>query len=396
MDVDADGRGVGGGVRAGPLEDAQNSGVLIPESEVTQLVGHRSEVFICSWCPTSSLLASGSGDATARIWVVPDTPSSAAASASASARATVLRHSGAKDVTTLDWSPTGDKLATGSYDGRARVWTPKGELLSTLGGPAATPGGQIGGGGSGGHEGPIFALKWNKNSTRILSGSVDKTAIVWDAVTGQALQTWRLHKAPTLDVDWRDDDSFASCSTDRLIYYCRLGEEGAVRTFSGHTDEVNCVKWGPHGRLLASCSDDCTARLWSVEQERWVHTFAKHSKEIYTIKWSPESNCRGVQLLASASLDKTVCLWDVSTGSCVQTLARHTEPVYSVAFSPDGELLASGSPDKSLHIWSLRDGSLVKSYKGSGGIYEVCWNRHGTKLAACFSNNNLVVFDIRM
>jgi transducin (beta)-like 1 len=300
MDVDAEAsaRGGGGGARergggggGGERERERererggvggDEGMLIPESEVSHLAGHASEVFICAWSPTSSLLASGSGDATARIWSVGDSRD-----ASAPCKAVVLKHSApdqtrAKDVTTLDWSPNGNFLATGSYDGRARVWTAKGELVNTLGG-APTGGGAVGLH----HEGPIFALKWNKASTLLLSGSVDKTAIVWDAATGAVKQHFRLHKAPTLDVDWRDDDSFASCSTDRMVYVCRLGEAGAVRSFAGHTDEVNCVKWSPRGRLLASCSDDCTARIWSVEQNACVHTFGGHSQEIYTIKWSP-------------------------------------------------------------------------------------------------------------
>lgn len=40
----------------------------IPASRVTALTGHDSEVFICAWNPQRDLLASGSGDSTARIW----------------------------------------------------------------------------------------------------------------------------------------------------------------------------------------------------------------------------------------------------------------------------------------------------------------------------------------
>jgi transducin (beta)-like 1 len=35
---------------------------------VKTLRGHESEVFICAWAPNANLLASGSGDSTARIW----------------------------------------------------------------------------------------------------------------------------------------------------------------------------------------------------------------------------------------------------------------------------------------------------------------------------------------
>ena len=45
-----------------------NDPLEIPASNVTVLTGHSSEVFICAWNPTSDLLASGSGDSTARIW----------------------------------------------------------------------------------------------------------------------------------------------------------------------------------------------------------------------------------------------------------------------------------------------------------------------------------------
>ena len=75
---------------------------------------------------------------------------------------------------------------------------------------------------------------------------------------------------------------------------------------------------------------------------------------------------------------------------------RCSDPVYSVAFSGNGQFLASGSFDRCLHIWSVKDGSLIKTYRGQGGIFEVCWNAEGTKVAACFANHTVAVLDVRM
>ncbi|XP_034232427.1 F-box-like/WD repeat-containing protein TBL1XR1 [Thrips palmi] len=358
--------------------------IEIPESKTTVLRGHESEVFICAWNPTTDLLASGSGDSTARIWDMSDN--------SSSPNQLVLRHciqrGGAevpsnKDVTSLDWNCDGTLLATGSYDGYARIWMTDGSLASTLGQ----------------HKGPIFALKWNKKGNYILSAGVDKTTIIWDAASGQCTQQFSFHSAPALDVDWQTNQSFASCSTDQCIHVCKLGVDKPIKSFQGHTNEVNAIKWDPLGNLLASCSDDMTLKIWSMKQDTCVHDLQAHSKEIYTIKWSPTgpgtANPNMSLILASASFDSTVRLWDVERGHCIHTLTKHTEPVYSVAFSPDGKFLASGSFDKCVHIWSTQSGHLVHSYKGTGGIFEVCWNSRGDKVGASASDGSVFVLDLR-
>jgi transducin (beta)-like 1 len=130
-----------------------------------------------------------------------------------------------------------------------------------------------------------------------------------------------------------------------------------IKTFQGHQNEVNAIKWDPQGRLLASCSDDMTLKIWTLTRDTWMHNLQAHGKEIYTIKWSPTgpgtNNPNANLILASASFDSTVRLWDVERGECIHTLSRHTEPVYSVAFSPDGRYLATGSFDKCVNIWNI-------------------------------------------
>ncbi|TVU07204.1 hypothetical protein EJB05_47248 [Eragrostis curvula] len=392
----------------GPIPmDVSTAAHEISSTNVTVLEGHSSEVFACAWSPAGSLLASGwvfmcylscvfekkmelsmSGDSTARIWTIPDGPCGYIQQATPVVH--VLKHfkgrtnEKSKDVTTLDWNGEGTLLATGSYDGQARIWSKDGELKQTLFK----------------HKGPIFSLKWNKKGDYLLSGSVDKTAIVWDTKTWECKQQFEFHSAPTLDVDWRNNNSFATCSTDNMIYVCKIGESRPIKTFSGHQSEVNAIKWDPTGSLLASCSDDWTAKIWSMKQDKCVYDFKEHSKEIYTIRWSPTgpgtNNPNQQLLLASASFDSTIKLWEVEHGRLLYSLGGHRQPVYSVAFSPDGEYLASGSLDQCLHIWSVKEGRILKTFRGSGGIFEVCWSKEGSKIAACFSNNTVCVMDFRM
>ncbi len=64
-----------------------------------------------------------------------------------------------------------------------------------------------------------------------------------------------------LEIAWRDNNVFASCSMDKDVIVSGLDEEKRLAVFSGHKDDVQSVEWSPNGELLASCSVDCTARV---------------------------------------------------------------------------------------------------------------------------------------
>ncbi len=398
--------------------------------EVLELNKHTSEVFMCAWNPVfTDLLATGSGDASARIWKMGGKNAKGGSDiCRLLPHGTNSSDKKNKDVTTLEWSSNGELLATGSYDGVARVWGRTGAIVHTL-----TR-----------HIGPIFSLKWNKSGKFLLSGSYDKTTIVWDVSgdVGMVKQQFSHHTAPALDVDWKDDVTFASCSTDKTVAICKVGSSAPLHEFRGHNDEVNAVKWDPSGTLLASCSDDSTAKVWDASSgsSEPLYDFTSHKQEIYTVKWcvcitflsvmlyvmfvshdgsilsshgcifhfadhltsccrSPTGPCSKnpdkPRMLATASFDSTVRLWNVQNGACIAVLSRHRESVYSVAFSPSGDYLASGSLAGQLYVWRVKDGKHIKNFKGKGDIFEVAWNKEESRIAACFSSNVVNVIDFK-
>jgi transducin (beta)-like 1 len=360
-----------------------------------------------------------------RLWTLNDVDSAKiddSNDAEISIRSSILTHSQFpcerfKDVTSVTWSPDGQLLATGCYDGMARIWDNQGNLKKELKE----------------HTGPVFSLKWNRTGNLILSGSYDRRAIVWDAATGQPIKSFLLHSAPVLDVDWKDSDTFATCSSDMAIFICKVSSprSEATRHLQGHTDEVNAVCWSPGGTYLASCSDDGAAKIWS--EDGLLHNLQGHTKEIYTVRWTltgpGSANPDKPLLLCTASFDGTVKVWNAVSGALVHNLQRQMQPVYSIAPSPNGDCLATGSLGGYVCVWNMADGNLVsfkrrrfdprfsslflrfvshttcflsssplaqlplqiQEMRGNGDTFDVSWSFDGALLCSCFSSGALSV-----
>lgn len=368
------------------------------EEDVSYLKGHQNIVCSCKWHPSQPILATGSGDATARLWI----PSSGEMksnddqidSKSKENEKVVVMAIPNQDVSvdkdqpspsmvvSLEWNVDGSQLATGTYKGRTHVWSADGQLKRTLDQ----------------HSAPISAIRWNKSADRLLTASIDNTAILWNPKSGQMQKRYTFHKAPITDADWNDDSTFAICSIDRTISIWNIDEKSESDSsvpstpeikLEGHADDINMIRWSSTASILASCSDDSTVKLWNTQSRACIQDLNQHNREVCAIQWNKTG------LLASGSLDSTVRLWDAESGKCVNTFSKHLHPVSNIAFNRDGDLLAAASHDR-MYVWSVKNEELVKTIKTDGGINALSWDCTGHRLAGGCTNNEICILDIRM
>jgi len=133
----------------------------------------------------------------------------------------------------------------------------------------------------------ITCISWNREGDVVVTGSVDNTAIAWDAATGYLRQQFDFHFAPVIDVHWKDDSTFATSSGDKTIFVCQLGSPVPLRQFVGHESEVTHVRWDHSGKYLASSSDDTTAKIWTMDGDKNTCAFnlTEHTLLVHTLDW---------------------------------------------------------------------------------------------------------------
>ncbi len=109
---------------------------------------------------------------------------------------------------------------------------------------------------------------------------------------------------------------------------------------------VTAVAFDPNTIRLVSGGQDGTIKVWDIATGREVAKLTGHIGPVYSVNCSPD----GARIVSGGN-DETIILWDAETFEDVAVLHGHTSYVHSVAFSPDGSQLISGSGDGTIRIW---------------------------------------------
>jgi len=395
--------------------DSNQLKVYDPSSDkfLMALSGHEGEVISVTFSLDGKYLATGSVDATVRIW-----------NASDGELVRVLEgHSAA--VGGLAFSPDGKLLLTSSEDGTLIIWdVGTGELLRELpdftvykvsfspegtrvavatfnglqvwryvpGEPLNLEENQailiIPDGGLG-----IFSPDGKQLAAISLSTASGNAVKLWDADSGQELLTLVGHTGWLAGLAFSPDGKrLTSTSLDGTVRVWSLEpgrETVAVRgPIAGYG---NRVVYSPNGQELATNGGDGTAMIWNAETGQLRLTLAGHHQEVMNMAFSPDG-----KRFATGSLDATAIVWDAATGKKLLTLSGHEAGVRDVAFSPDSSLIVTGGFDGTARIWDAATGAELLKITGHEGIVPgVAFSPDGIKLATASTDGTAKIWNVK-
>lgn len=146
-----------------------------------------------------------------------------------------------------------------------------------------------------GHSGFIKGLCYSPDGKHIVSGSSDKTLIIWDARTGQQIHSRTGFFMPVDAIDF-------SPNSNKFVITGRVAK---------------------------------TAEVWDLQSGKKLQTLQRHP--VKAARFCPD----GKQIVTGSYEDAVI--WDAQSGKEIHILKGHTDSIQAVDVSPDGKHIVTGS-----------------------------------------------------
>lgn len=202
------------------------------------------------------------------------------------------------------------------------------------------------------HRNWITALAFNDDGSLLVSGSVDKTAKLWQVSKTQLeeRQTFRGHNSTIAAVAFSPDGGLvATASTDSNIGLFTIGSEQKYFYEAAHDGRVYSIAFNSKGSQLLSGGADGYIRVWELYQKDSLWSISS-SQGIMWASFSPDDN-----RLAHVGKDSLVHVYkaDSLKGFYLPqySLRGHRNTIMRVIFSPDSQQLATASADSTVRMW---------------------------------------------
>jgi len=315
------------------------------------LTGHTNRIISLDFSPNGKYLASGSSDKSVKIW---DT-------SNWSCIKTLIGYP--HQVMSVAWSPNGSYLATetsssyGANDGIVKIWdTSKWTEIKTI-----TVDGY--------HT--VAAYVDFSPDGDFLGVSSDHEALIYNTSSWNLVQTLPgISSLAHTIAEFSPDGNFFTHGTYRTLYIVDPTDWANVKTIST-AGYVESVDFNSDGSIFAFFDQGSPSgyyiKIYDTLNWNNIKTLDYSNNRPHDVKFSSDA-----KYLTVTFADKSIKVWNTSTWDEVQNIYGISNIVHSIDFSPDGKYLAGGLYNNFIQLWDLlpKIATATVSFYDGNPIYE--------------------------
>eukprot|EP00158_Paraphelidium_tribonemae_P003136 Partr_v1_DN25909_c1_g1_i1_m68682 putative THO complex len=268
-------------------------------------------------------------------------------------------------VRVVRWSPDGRKLASGSDDKTAFVWTidlptgiPRHNIILR------------------GHTQSVGQLAWCPVDNDVLATiSVDMSLRIWDTKTGTCTKVISTG-GENINLCWSNDGQFIAVGDKRDRITIWNTAKWQVVVDHRFQVEINEITFDPTGRFFLLANGAGQVEIFNFPAFTRAHVLEGHTSYCYCFGNDPKG-----RYLAVGAADGGISIWDTQEWICQRVIGRCSYPVGTVGISNDGDLVAYGSRDVIIEIVHIDTGELIHQIKAAASVNSISWHPRKIMLA---------------
>ncbi len=280
-------------------------------------------------------------------------------------------------VRRLAFDPTGARLVTGSVDGDASVWEiPSGARIRRLREPGE----------------PVDAVAVSPDGQLVVTASRDGAVQVWHAGSGELQSQFNPRHSRIFAVEFdRTSKLILAASSDGTVVVADAAMGMPVTVLEGPQNEVRVAHFEPNSRRVVGASRDGTARVWdaTAPYRRWSSPPTSDDCGLVT---SPEPDRR---FIGVGCRDYPTRVWDTSRDRLIAELpsVSHVEGDFTsappaVSVSGDRAAIARGN---AVEVYELPGGRLLHTITHSAPVNAVAFASSGRDIVSGAIDGSLLV-----
>ncbi len=288
----------------------------------------------------------------------------------------------AREIRGLSFSPDGKRIASAGQGKSVRIWNVEtGKLIAKFYA----------------HQDDIFRVHFHPDGKRLLTGSKDGTAKVWDSDRGIDILTInpknvdgsspQKESGAIQDTSFSPDGKLIVTAKNNIISLWDL-QGNLLAQAIAHEKEIYSVKFHPNSKQLLSSGRDETVKLWQINgqvseqvdqqklQIQLIRTFKGNATDVLSLNFSADGSH-----IAFGSQDNSIQILNAD-GVTEMKLGGHTDGIFDVNFSPNGRYLLSASKDRTVRLWDFKATLIDTLYGHVSSIWSVSFRPDGRVFAS--------------